>query len=171
MQLVSVWLVTNDEDKLYLSKIINDLGSKYAAPLFHPHLTVYGGADTSADEVIQAAKDAVFGIKPFKITVDKLNQSEDYFKTVFIEFKDHDLLTIINQRLDQKLAKYSDYTFKPHISLIYKDMSEEEKKEVIASLNVKKEFTIFGIAVVIGDDQKNEEGVKSWRILYKQNLM
>lgn len=171
MQMISVWLITSDEDKVYLSEIIKDLGNKYGAPLFQPHLTAYGGANTSVDEAIQAAKDAIFGIKPFKITVDKLNYSEDYFKTVFIEFNEHDLLTIINQRLAEKLAKYGDYTFKPHMSLIYKKMSDEKKKEAVSSLNIKNDFTISGVVVIIGDNAQTREGVESWRILFKQDLM
>lgn len=171
MQRVSVWLITNDEDKIYLSQIIRDLAEKYNAPLFHPHLTAFGGADANVDEVIQVAKDAVFGIKPFKITVDKLNYTEYYFQTVKIEFKNNDLLNVINQRLAEKLTKYGDYTFRPHISLIYKKMSEEGKKEVISSLNIKNEFTISGIVVMIGDDAPTREGVESWRVLYRQELM
>lgn len=38
----SVWLEPSIKDAKYISKIIKQLGRKYGAPLFAPHITVYG---------------------------------------------------------------------------------------------------------------------------------
>ena len=49
MNKFSVWLVPQKDDEKYLSNIIEDLGAKYSAPTFTPHLTLLGDVEIELD--------------------------------------------------------------------------------------------------------------------------
>lgn len=171
MQVISIWLVPSEEDEKYLKDIIDELGQKYQAPSFTPHLTTYGDINIEPEIAHQAAKESIKGIQPFTIIVDKLNYTDFFFKTVFIKFRDHETLNAIYQRLKDKLGQHGEYILKPHISLIYKKLNEEKGKEIIQSLNVKNDFTINKIvAVTPGNVEKGWYDVENWQVLFAEKF-
>ena len=44
----------------------------------------------------------------------------------------------INKKLTENFSKFSKYTFKPHASLIYKNMNFEEKQNIIENLELER---------------------------------
>lgn len=172
-QLLSVWLVPQKQDEKYLKNIINKLGKENNSPTFIPHLTLFGDINIELEKLKKVVDEVFSQTKSFKITQTKLNQSELFFKTIFIKFEKSNLL--IN--LFEDLVKASDEkkdinTFKPHISLIYKLMPKNEKLKIIKKLDIKDEFTIGSVyinAPKIGDTDYHD--VKSWRTLYKKTLI
>ena len=169
--LFSVWLVPQRKEEKELNKIVKNLAKKYNSPIFIPHLTLLGNAMISF-EALKSIVDEVFeDKKPLTIKKTKLNQSEQFFKTVFIEFELSDILKNFFIALSKKTDKSSVENFKPHISLIYKLMPESEKIRIIKSLDVKNNFIVDSAYIVApkkGDaDFLNVEG---WRVLYKKSL-
>ncbi len=169
--LFSVWLVTQENDEEYLSKMVKDLAHEYQSPTFTPHLTLLGGINSNFEDLKDAIDKTFDTIKPFKIKKTRLNQSELFFKTVFIEFELDENLQNVFTTLSDNTDKGSIEEFKPHISLMYKTMREEEKLKVIEKLSVKDEFLIDSVYIQApkqGDhDFLNVEG---WRIFYKKKL-
>jgi 2'-5' RNA ligase len=170
--LLSVYLVPKEKDKEYLDNIIKDLAKKYDSPIFIPHLTLFGDINMDAEELKEAIDRVFENIKPFKIKKTAINQSEAFFKTVFIEFEINDTLKNLFQALSQRTNKQSIDNFKPHISLIYKLMPEEEKLKIIQGLSVKDEYTI-GAAYIVAPKARDKDfmDVEGWRILYKKTLI
>ncbi len=171
MDRLSVWLVPSEKDETYLSSAIKKLAVDYSAPIFIPHLTLIGDLKINFYD-LKSAIDKVFDDKkPFVIKKTKLNQSEQFFKTVFIEFELDDNLKKFFKLLSSKTNNIALETFKPHTSLIYKIMSDEEKFKIIKNINIKNKFIIDRVFIVSpkeGDDDFMD--VESWRILYKKNL-
>ena len=84
------------------------------------------------------------GIAPFTVKVKKIDHSQSYDKTLFIQLHNHENLLLLQQRIQNGLGKDLHYQFDPHISLIYKDgMSENEKLSIIDSYTPKLFFYIF----------------------------
>jgi len=170
--LLSVWLVPAKDDEAYLSKIITDLGAEYNAPLFTPHLTLFGNIDIGLDKLKNVLNEIFADTKAFAIKKTVIGQSEAFFKTVFIEFELNEKLKKLYLTLAEKTDKKDISTFKPHISLIYKTMPKEEKLRTIEKLNIKDEFLIDKIVVnapKTGD--KDFLDVENWRILYKKTFI
>lgn len=166
----SVWIIPEVKDREYLQNIINNLAIKYNSPVFIPHMTLSGDIRLSIDEIEFAVEEIFKNTKPFKIKKTRVNQSELFFKTVFIEFELDKNLKNLYSLLSGKIRKDDLFAFKPHISLIYKFMPEEEKLKIIEKLHIKNEFTI-GSVMVNKMDPDNYQNVKAWKIVYSKKLL
>lgn len=170
-KLFSVWLIPQKKDEKELSKIVKNLAQRYDSPAFIPHLTLLGGVTINFDDLKSAIDEVFENKKPFVINKTKLNQSEQFFKTIFIEFESSKTLKNIFLELSKKTDKIDLESFKPHISLIYKIMSKEEKTRIIKNLDLEKNFTVDRVYIV--SPKKGDMdfiNVDDWRVLYKKNL-
>lgn len=169
--LLSVWLVPAKNDDIYLRDIINNLGKEYGSPTFNPHLTLFPGINIKLNTLKSVINDIFTNVKPFKIKKIKIDQSEAFFKTVFIEFELDEKLKNLYLALAEKTDNRNIATFKPHISLIYKTMPEEQKLKIIEKLDIKDKFLIDKIIIngpKIGD--KDFLNIENWRKLYEKKL-
>lgn len=139
----SIWLIPGEKDQNYLSQIIESLADNYGAPGFDPHVTLF-----SSIQDIELAKTIISQInyKPFQLKISGLNQSENIWKTIFLELEIDSHLTLLNYIFDK--AFNIEYDFKPHISLIYKKMVAQTKESIMLSLELKNTYLINGIAIV-----------------------
>jgi 2'-5' RNA ligase len=170
--LFSVWLVPEEKDNEYLRTIVDNLAKQYSSPVFSPHLTLAGSITSSLEEAKNAVDEVFKKTRPFKIRKTKLNQSELFFKTVFIELELDDNLKNLYIAFAEKIKEGDISTFKPHISLIYKLMSEQEKLKIIEKLSIKDEFTIEYVTInAPRAGAKDFMDVEGWRTVYKRNLI
>jgi len=168
----SVWLVPETSDKEYLEEIIKQLADKYSSPLFVPHLTLLPDANIKLDELKIAIKQIFKDTKAFKVNVEGINQSEAFFKTVFIEIKLKEILKNLFIGYSQNKFGAILSTFKPHISLIYKILPKNEKLSIISGLNIKNEFVIGSIYIVAPKEGEEDfHDVHNWRIVYKKSFI
>ena len=171
-QLFSVWLVPAKADKEYLSKIINTLGENYDAPTFTPHLTLFGNITIELEHLKRIVNEVVDNFRVFKVKKTKVSQSELFFKTVFIEFELSEELKTLFIEIARRTDNRDLSTFKPHISLIYKVMAENEKIDIIRKLDIKDDFEIS--KVVINAPKKGDNDfldVKKWQEVYEKPLV
>ena len=170
--LYHVCLLPAKEDKLILENIIKSLAEKYYSYPFLAHMTIYSRIPTSQSIAIKAVEKSLSGINPFQIEVDKLDYSDLFTKTLYIQFKNNPTLKKIYSSLFNNLNKYVDYTFNPHMSLIYKNnMPVEEKKKVISALKLKSSFIIDRCVIISATKLlKEEKDVTDWQIAFERDL-
>ncbi len=169
--LFSIWLIPDEKDEKELAKIIEDLAERYNSPVFIPHLTLLGNTMINFEDLKSIVDEVFEDKKPFTIKKTRLNQSEQFFKTVFIEFELDENLKNFFELLSIKADKRNTEKFKPHISLIYKIMPKDEKLRIIKNLDVKSNFTIN--CVYINAPKQGDTdflNVEEWRVLYKKSL-
>ena len=160
----AVWLLLQKSDMNYLGKIIDNLCMKYDSISFLPHITVYGLMNLELSEITRAVKDSIENLKPFKIKNIGIKHSEEFWKTLFIQIKSNPECSMINQKLSEKFSVNS-YQFSPHISLLYKKISIQQKTEIANSLKIKNEFTVDRIAI-----QKFSKNINEWKIVDEFSL-
>ena len=162
--LSSVWLVPTEKDAAPISQVIKDLAQRHDATPFLPHITVWGAVTAPLAVVEEASRDAVSGIKPFTVEVERLDYSEEWAKTLFTQIKPNETLDEIHRRLADRLRRYTDYILNPHMSLIYKtEMTEEEKLKEIPNISIPQSFTLDRIAITLpGDPVEKWENVALW---------
>ncbi len=161
----AIWFLFEKNDKEYFSQIISKLSNQYGSPIFTPHVTVYGLIDTELEELDEIILDSINGIHSFNIEKNILSFSDDFWKTLFVEFNSNDEMQEINKNLTQHLSKFARYELKPHLSLIYKEMSTEEKQRLSDTLEIKNSFKITGIGI-----QLFSERIDEWKIVREHQL-
>lgn len=161
----AIWLTFCKNDEEYLSKIIKDLAQNHNAPVFVPHITICGLVNIDIKLLEKFVKYSIEDCSQFSVTKLGISHSSDIWKTIFIKIKKNPILLKINTRLEENLQKYSTYKFSPHISLIYKNMENSEKIQIIKELKIKNKFTINEIAI-----QKFSQDVPKWKIMKKYQL-
>ena len=162
----AIWLTFSKNDRDYLKKIIDELSEKYQAPKFEPHITVYGLVDSEMSLIESIAKEATLNCNSFLVKKSEILQSEELWKTVYVELKMNNQLEMIHKNLKKHFEKISNYEFNPHISLIYKILSIEEKIRIINKLDIKNEFMIDKLVI-----QKFFPEVEKWKIVKEYNLI
>lgn len=169
--LYSFWLLPEEQDNNYLQQIISSLAKGYDAPVFQPHLTLFGLAELSEEDAIGVTNYAALDNVASKAIVKKLNYTSDlFFKTVFIEIENNPTLTTLNGRFEEKIGHLHDYTFDPHISIIYKKISDKTKKEIISKTHVKDSFLMNRVVTVYcGDTEQDLYDIK-WNIVHEVML-
>lgn len=169
--LYSVWLVPQKNDEQYLKKIINKLARDYSAPLFIPHLTLFTETNFSLEK-LQQIIDAVFKHQqPFEITKTGIGQSDYFWKTVFLEFELNETLRRLFESISEKTDPGDISLFKPHISLIYKTLTKEERMRITESIQSKNKFILDRVFVTIPKEGDNDfSDIENWRHPYKKTL-
>ncbi len=161
----AIWFTFSKRDREYLKNIIDEISEKYHAPKFEPHITVYGLIDSEINEIDKIVKEAILSQNSFLVKKSEILQSEELWKTAFIELKSNEQMELIHKNFKKYFDKVSKYEFKPHISLIYKILSIEEKIKIINNLNIKNEFQINKLVI-----QKFSPDIKKWKIIKEYNL-
>jgi len=162
----AIWLTFSKNDRDYLKKIMDELAEKYQAPKFEPHITVYGLVDSEMSLIESIAKETTLNHNSFLVEKSEILQSEELWKTVYVELKMNNQLESIHKNLKKHFEKIAKYEFNPHLSLIYKILPIEEKIKIINELYIKNEFIVNKLVV-----QKFFPEVEKWKIVKEYNLI
>ncbi|MFB5638056.1 MAG: 2'-5' RNA ligase family protein [Nitrosarchaeum sp.] len=162
----AIWLTFSKNDRDYLKKIIDQIAEKYNAPKFEPHITVYGLIDSKMSSIDTVIKETTLNCDSFLVKKSEVLQSDDLWKTVYIELKMNEQMKLIHKNLKKHFEKILKYQFNPHISLIYKILSSEEKNKIINELKIKNEFRVDKLAI-----QKFSPDIEKWEIVKEYSLI
>ena len=161
----AVWFLFGKEDTRYLEHIIKDLAVQYNSPFFMPHMTAYGLVDSNLETLDNLILESIKDVKPFLVEKNSISYSDDFWKTLFIEIKQNLHLNSINEKLKNGLSKFSNYEFLPHISVIYKKMTENEQKFIAQNINIKNDFLVSKIVI-----HEFSNNVEDWKIVKEYDL-
>jgi hypothetical protein len=122
--------------------------------------------DSEISLIDSIAKEVILNCNSFLVKKSEILQSEELWKTVYIELKMNAQLELIHKNLKKHFEKILKYEFNPHISLIYKILPIQEKIKIINELDIKNEFMINKLAV-----QKFFPDIEKWKIVKEYNLI
>jgi len=171
-RIYSMWLSMDEPAKSSLARIITQLCSEYNAVPFEPHLTLISGKfDDFNDLVIQI--DQFFeDFSPLVLSIQKINFSEDFFKTLFLQFESSNQLNSLYQRAKSTLTKTRSKVFFPHISLLYKNMHIKEKEKLSQSITLTLTQVCLN-QIKIVTPKKNDTDwydIENWHVIYKSSI-
>jgi 2'-5' RNA ligase len=168
---IAYWLIPTEPARSYFQNIVNDLAEQYAAPEFEPHVTVHVGMDCTetVDEVLSEA-----GRSSKKIALQVLNvsSSSEFVKTLFVHFTRTTQLQQLNQSIRTAAQDSSDYQPSPHLSLLYKQMSIQDRRLLTHSIEVPfSEVTFDSLkAVRCVSPTRSRADVEGWRVVAEKPL-
>lgn len=169
---VSFWLIPSEEDRAFFQKIIDTLAKEYDAPAFTPHVTIYSGEFAPDETAASLIEKATEGVKPFSLKVDKLLYSDEFTKTLFVQFQQSVILSKISEIIRSHSLNPSSFVLNPHLSLIYKQMDEATKKKLTTSLILTRSEVVFNEVKAISTPEKVQSwaDVESWKVICVSKL-
>jgi hypothetical protein len=169
---VSFWLIPSAEDRVFFQEIIDTLAQEYDAPAFTPHVTIYSGECAPDESLAELIETAIQGVQSFSLRVDKLLYTDQFTKSLFVQFHPNSILSQLSETLRSSSKKPSNFALNPHLSLIYQYLSEEIKKDLATSLSLPKSEVFFNEVRAISTPERvqNREDVESWKVISIREL-
>ena len=146
--MISIWLIPAPEDVQYIQVIIDKLSTNYQAPVFSPHCTLYSPIDLPIEELKKILERSAKNMESFYVKKTTISYTEDIWKTIFIELLRSSELEQLQQTVIRQFHVEHPYEFSPHISLLYKEIPDNKKENIIRNLQLKNSFKMDKIAAV-----------------------
>ena len=169
--IVAFWLIPAEPTRSFFASTIAELAARFDAPLFEPHVTIYAtrnGEDIPAEVLSRALTDC----NPFRLLVRNIQYSDEFTKTVFVQFEPSLPLSSLSRALQETSAWPDAHQLNPHLSLIYKEMKPSERIELAESVRLPFTETLFDLAkaVICPARIESRQDVEAWRVAAVQGL-
>jgi 2'-5' RNA ligase len=163
---IAYWLIPSEPAHSFFQALINDLARRYDAPVFEPHVTIHVGADR-ADAAEEVLANAARLFKLTGLTPLGIDQSNEFIKTLFVQFAMTAELRRINDCIREAANDSMPYELKPHLSLLYKNLAAATRRKLAASISVPlSEVTFDAIkAVRCVSPTQSRADVEAWHVV------
>jgi 2'-5' RNA ligase len=168
---IAYWLIPSEPAHSYLQSLINQLARRYNAPAFEPHVTVHVGVNC-AEAVDEVLSNAVQGCERVVLRALEVTHSSEFIKTLFVQFAPTTELQQLNQSIRTAAQDSSDYQLNPHLSLLYRRMSIQERRALAPSIKIPfSEVTFDSLkAVRCISPTRSRADVAAWRVVDEKPL-
>ena len=168
---IAYWLTPTKPAHSYLQGVINDLAERYAAPKFEPHVTVHVGVDCT-DAVDEVLSKAARGCERIDLHALEVSDSSDFTKTLFVPFAMTTQLQQLNHSIRTAAQGSFHYELNPHLSLLYKRISIEDRRLLARSIEVPFSEVIFDSlkAVRCISPTQSRADVEAWSVVAEKPL-
>ncbi|MEW5977729.1 MAG: 2'-5' RNA ligase family protein [Acidobacteriota bacterium] len=129
----SLWLQPEGPLFTRLSGLIEALAQQFGTPAFEPHVTLLSGVTGSKDDVLRRAEGLCRRLVPFIVPARCLDSRPEYFRCFFVRLEETPVLLNAHARAVECFAQ-EPAEFLPHLSLVYGDLSRQEKVELASQL-------------------------------------
>ncbi|HVF70781.1 MAG TPA: 2'-5' RNA ligase family protein [Chthoniobacterales bacterium] len=170
-QILTYWLMPAEPTRSHFVMLIADFAERFDAPVFEPHVTLFAaGAETdnAADLLVRAVAGANF-CHP---RVAGIGHSEEFTKTLFIQFDPDEGVAALNARFNAASNSHDKYEIDPHLSLLYKELPVAEKAALAAELSLPfREVTFESVKAVLSPaDIRSRREVEAWQVIAEAKL-
>jgi 2'-5' RNA ligase len=160
----SLWLMPSGIIRDTITRVIKKLSTEYFTPAFDPHITLLGQVSGTEQEIIDKTTTLAKSLHPFPVRLGVLSGMNDYFRCLFARIEESKELIDANRIVRQVFNRETDPSFMPHLSLLYGNLSEDFKQEIISEIGKKLSlsFQVEAIHVIstngaVGDWKKAAE--------------
>jgi 2'-5' RNA ligase len=168
---IAYWLIPTEPAHSCFQKIINDLARRFDGPVFEPHMTIHVGPDNS-DPASRAIGGAAHECARITLTTTRVDHSAQFTKTLFVEFAMTTNLRQLRELICNTAHDSAQYQLKPHLSLLYKKMPAETRRDLAASIKIPFQKVTFGAikAVRCISPTESRVDVEAWRVMETTSL-
>ena len=169
-EIIAFWLIPAGRERDYFASLITDLAARFDAPVFEPHVTLFGGKldEQKAADILERCGPA----PPIELEVERIDFSDKFTKTLFVQFRRSQQANELSAAIKSAAGIDSDYEFNPHLSLLYKEMPETEKAAAASSIAIPFRRVAFDALKAIATPAgiKSSEDVEAWRTVRERAL-
>ncbi|KAK8629304.1 hypothetical protein V6N13_078149 [Hibiscus sabdariffa] len=170
----SVWALPPEDVTARVKKLMEGLRSEFGGPPFEPHLTVVGSISLAPDDALAKFRAACHGLKAYNATVDRVATGTFFYQCVYLLLHPTSEVVETSAHCSAHFGYKRSSPYMPHLSLLYADISEEEKKRAQEKANTLDEsisglsFQISRLALYKTDTE--DKTLKSWEKVAECNL-
>jgi hypothetical protein len=170
-QIITYWLCPAEPARSQFSALIGELANRFDAPAFEPHVTIYL-TSAEREEPREVLERVLPNRSPYRLTLSGLDYSAKFTQTLFVRFARDAGLANLSEDLRRTSASQSDYQLNPHLSLLYKTMDLEIKRELAISISLPFGDATFDTVKAVLSPARIESGedVESWRVLAEARM-
>lgn len=168
----ALWLLPHGARATALQHSICSLAQRWGAPVFAPHLTVCSGISTvSIHAVIAQCTALATTTHPLVLVPTALGTTSDFYRCLFLHIAANDALSVLRSRVLPWAEERQPWI--PHISLLYADIPEDRKiemmPEVSAHCNTPIECATLALYITTGTVEQWHE-VASWQLAARSSI-
>jgi 2'-5' RNA ligase len=166
------WLMPCEAERAFFAGSIARLAKRFGAPEFAPHVTIHAAPHSPQDPPEALIAAATAGTAPFALQPAGIGHSSRFTKTFFLEFEPSPLLTALHDRFRAGMARPSNYTLQPHLSLLYHRLEEAGRLHLVREFDAPARGIVFdAVAAVLAPDRiESAADVACWRVVARQKL-
>ncbi|CAO2842284.1 unnamed protein product [Amaranthus hypochondriacus] len=170
----SVWGLPSDDVKNRVKKVMKTLQSEFNAPDFDPHVTVVGAINLTPEDALNKFKSACQGLKAYTAYGRGVTTGTFFYQCVFLLLDTSPEVVHTSDHCCGHFGYNRNTPYMPHMSLLYADLTDEEKKKAQDRANVLDDslgnlnFTINRLALYKTDTE--DKSLKSWEKVTEYDL-
>ncbi len=158
----SIWLQPSGREFERYQGIIKQLSKQFKTPVFEPHITLLSDIPTLTDDNIYHLSILAGLSSVFEAALMDIRIEDSFYKSLYINLINNDFFHELNHEVRAIFPDVT-YDFKPHLSLLYSKISEEDIKEIQIELSSSMERTLEIATLLIVDT--NSKKVSNWKVI------
>lgn len=131
----SVWALPPDDLSPRLRSLMAGLRSEFGGPQFEPHVTVVGAIGLTEDDAVTKFRAACDGLRAYTATVGCVATGTFFYQCVYLLLHPTAEVVETNDHCSAHLGYKRPTPYMPHLSLLYGDLTDEEKKKAQEKAN------------------------------------
>ncbi|MHC1716337.1 MAG: 2'-5' RNA ligase family protein [Candidatus Dojkabacteria bacterium] len=128
------------------TEIIDSLSKKYDTPSF-PHVTIFEMLEAEENDLVTKVERITKGFKKIEVEIFGMNFTNTVHQCVFAQIKMSSQLLALYNELETSLQYSTTSPYFPHMSLIYGDLSSEEKSNVAKQVKLGDKLLLDKLAI------------------------
>ncbi|CAN4091885.1 unnamed protein product [Withania somnifera] len=175
-EVYSVWGLPSEDVSNRIKKLMNGLRLEFGGPQFEPHVTIVGAIRLSEEEARDKfRKGSQEGVKVvYTGVVEKVDVGTSFYQCVYLLLHPTTEVVEASARCCGSFGYNSSSPYMPHLSLLYAELTDEEKKKAQEKAYTLDEsignlsFQITRLALYRTDTE--DKSLKSWEKIEEYNL-
>ncbi|XP_065877554.1 cyclic phosphodiesterase-like [Euphorbia lathyris] len=170
----SVWAVPPEDVAQRITKLMEGLRSEFGGPQFQPHVTVVGAISLTEQHALDKFRSSCNGVKAYTATVDRVATGSFFYQCIYLLLHPTDEVVGASAQSCEHFGYTRETPYMPHASILYGDLTEDEKKKAEEKANNLDE-SISGLSFQINRFQlwktdTDDKTLKSWEKIAECSL-
>ncbi|KAK9936675.1 hypothetical protein M0R45_013504 [Rubus argutus] len=162
----SVWALPPDDVVPRLKKLMEGLRAEFNGPYFDPHITVVGAISLTHEDALNKFRSASRAVKAYEAKVEGVATGTFFYQCVFLLINPTPQVVETSASCCGHFGYNSSTPYMPHLSLLYADLTDEDKKKAQEKTSILDEsiaglsFPVTRLALYKTDTE--DKTLKSW---------
>lgn len=123
--------------RIGLEEVINLVAQECGGPVFVPHITLLARiTHLPEDEMIETSAALAKMLEPLTLTLGTIGMEDAYFRALYLHVRENESLSLAHARANEAFFMEDENAYTPHLSLLYGNYSEQQKRAASAALPV-----------------------------------